>query len=103
MSKMILGSLCLTDILAKAKEKHSAFSRSEKNGKAYMNIVVFENDEPDQYGNHFSVQLGVSKDAPESEKKIYIGNMKYKDQPAKETTNDTSQRPVNTYDDDLPF
>lgn len=97
---MILGSLCLTDILAKAKEKHSAFSRSEKNGKAYMNVVVFQNDEPDQYGNDFSVQLGVSKDAPESEKKIYIGNMKYQASSGRIAQSTVKQTSV---DDDLPF
>lgn len=74
---MITGSLCLTDIIAKAKEGHSAFSKSEKNGKIYFNILQWENDEPDQYNNNFSVQLNPKKDAPESEKKQYIGNLKY--------------------------
>lgn len=76
MAKMITGSICLTDLIAKAKEGHSAFSKAQ-NGKIYCNILVWENDEPDQYNNNFSVQLNPKKDAPETEKKQYIGNMKY--------------------------
>lgn len=97
---MILGSLCLTDIMAKAKEAHSAFSRSEKTGKAYFNVVVFQNDEPDQFGNDFSIQLGVKQDAPESEKKIYIGNMKYQNSSGRIAQSTVRQ---NSADDDLPF
>jgi hypothetical protein len=75
MGKMITGSICLTDLFAKAKEGHSAFSKA-KNGKLYCNILVWENDTPDQYGNDFSIQLNPKKDASEAEKKQYIGNMK---------------------------
>lgn len=81
MSKMHTGSLCLSEIIAKAKEGHSAFSKAA-NGKIYFNVLVWENDTPDQYGNHFSVQLNAKKDAPETEKKQYIGNLKYLDQAA---------------------
>lgn len=101
MSKMITGSLCLTDILAKAKEGHSAFSRSEKNGKIYFNILQWENDEPDQFNNNFSVQLNPKKDAPETEKKQYIGNLKYV------SSNVAAVQPVDLPSDDemekLPF
>jgi len=86
---MITGSLCLTDILAKAKEGHSAFSKAQ-NGKIYFNTLVWENDTPDKYGNHFSVQLNPKKDAPETEKKQYIGNMKVPDQ---------AGAPINTAED----
>lgn len=73
---MITGSLCLTEILEKAKAGHSAFTKAQ-NGKVYFNILVWENDEPDKFNNNFSVQLNASKDAPETEKKQYIGNMKH--------------------------
>lgn len=72
---MITGSLNLTKILAKAKEKHTAFSKAE-NGDIYMNLLVWENDEKDKYGNNFSVQLNPKKGAADSEKKQYIGNLK---------------------------
>lgn len=64
-------------MIAKAKEGHSAFSKSEKNGKIYCNILVWENDEPDKFNNNHSVQLNASKDAAADQKGIYIGNMKF--------------------------
>lgn len=73
---MITGSICLTDIGNAVKAGHSAITKGN-NGKTYCNILVWENDEPDQYNNNFSVQLNAKKDAPESEKKQYVGNMKY--------------------------
>lgn len=76
MSKMITGSICLTDIIDKAKQGHSAFNKAH-NGKVYCNILVWENDEPDKFNNNFSVQLNPKKDADESEKKQYVGNMKF--------------------------
>lgn len=76
MGKMITGSIDLTKILEAARNKHSAFKKAD-NGHIYMNALIWENDEPDKYGNNFSVQLNASKEAPESEKKNYIGNLKY--------------------------
>ena len=76
MSKMITGSMCLNDILDHARAKHSAFRKAE-NGKIYFNILVWQNDEPDQFNNNFSMQLNPVKDAPDTEKKKYIGNMKF--------------------------
>lgn len=76
MARMITGSLDLNHILELAKAKHSAFSKAA-NGKIYFNILVWENDEPDKFNNNFSVQLNAAKDAPETEKKQYIGNMKF--------------------------
>jgi len=75
MSKMITGSLNLTKILDKAKEKHSAFAKAD-NGDIYMNLLIWENDEKDKYGNDFSVQLNPKKDAADTEKKQYVGNLK---------------------------
>ena len=75
MGKMITGTLSLTKLLEKAKEGNSSFWKS-KTGEIKVNILVWENDTPDQYGNDFSVQLNPKKDAPEAEKKQYIGNMK---------------------------
>lgn len=74
---MITGSIDLTKLIEKAKEKHSAFSKAESNGHVYVNILVWENDEPDKFNNNFSVQLNAAKDADESQKKQYIGNLKY--------------------------
>ena len=50
-----------------------------KNGK-YIDILIFENDEPDQYGNTHNIQLSRSKEERASNaKKIYLGNGKWLD------------------------
>ena len=58
MGKMITGSIDLTKILEAAKAKHSAFSKAESNGHIYMNVLIWENDEPDKFQNNFSFQIG---------------------------------------------
>lgn len=96
MSKPTLSSMCLTDILEYAKQKHSAFSKSEKNGKIYFSFLTWNNDEPDKFGNDVSHQLNAKKDS--QDKKHYIGNGKF----AK-----TQEQPINESDipepEDLPF
>lgn len=101
MSRLISGSLCLSEILEQAKARHSAFSKAE-NGKIYFNIKIWENDEPDKFGNDFGIQLNPKKDAPESEDKKYIGNakrVKAKD-PQPLFNEDVANIPSS---DDLPF
>ena len=64
MSKLLTGSIELTKI-DKAKIV-------EKNGRKWLNIAVWINDNKDQYGNIASIQISSKKDEP----KIYIGNLK---------------------------
>lgn len=78
MGRMITGSIDLTKLLEQARLQHSAFKKAD-NGHIYINVLVWENDQPDKFGNNFSVQLNAKKDAPDTEKKIYIGNMKYQE------------------------
>jgi len=95
MSKLYNGSICLSDI---PKEK---VTTSEKNGKKYLNINVWVNDELDQYGNIGSIQLSQSKAEREAgEKKVYIGNIK---QPQAATTPQNAAPVTNAVVDDLPF
>lgn len=71
MATLLTGSICLTDI---PKEK---ITTSERNGKKYLNITVWLNDEPDTYGNHASIQVSQTKEEREGgAKKAYIGNLK---------------------------
>lgn len=71
MAKFLTGSICLSDI---AKEK---VTTSEKNGKKYLNVVLYINDQEDKYGNIASLQVGQTKEERErNEKKVYIGNFK---------------------------
>jgi hypothetical protein len=95
MSKLYNGSICLSDI---PKEK---VTTSEKNGKKYLNINVWVNDELDQYGNIGSIQLSQSKAEREAgEKKVYIGNIK---QPQAAITPQNASPVNNAVVDDLPF
>lgn len=72
------GSMCLNDIYDALNAKHSAFSKSEKNGKVYFNVKGWFSVEPDKIGQNLSILVNSRKDAPEEEKKknLYIGNMK---------------------------
>ena len=114
------GSINLTDLIEKAKQGHPAFSKSEKNGKVYVNINVWLNEKEDEYKNIMGIQLQKGKDAPKEEKAFYIGNCKkseYKgpaalnnddisglDVPDVQVRSSNSQQAsANTTGDDLPF
>lgn len=63
-----------------------------KNGK-YIDLVIWFNEEPDQYGNNFSIQQRTSGD----EKKIYLGNGKFY------VPKEVKEEPPETTNSDLPF
>lgn len=98
MSKLFYGSICLTDILDKAKQKHEAFSKA-KNGKIYVDISVWLNDEPDKYGNVMSVQVN----AKEKGNRLYIGNLKPAEPKAPEPLTDDDATELEDLSNDLPF
>lgn len=98
MSKLFTGSICLTDLIESAKKSHSAFSKSQKNGKVYVNIILWENDEADKYGNTHALQLSSTKDKRESEGKVYIGNAK----PVEPNPVTNSDLPNNDWDSNIP-
>jgi len=61
---MIKLSICLSDL---PKEKIT----TAKNGKKYINLVMWENREVDKFGNTHSIQVNKKdKDEPT----IYVGN-----------------------------
>jgi hypothetical protein len=94
MSTFYNGSICLSDI---PKEKIT----EGKNGKKYLNITLWVNDTPDQYGNIGSVQVSQTKDQREAgEKKQYIGNFKQPNAASTPTPTATASTPVL---EDLPF
>lgn len=102
MNKLYLGSICLTDLINKAKEKHSAFNKATKNDKIYANILLWENEEPDKYGNVISIQLSSSKEMQGHEIKTYIGNAKPFEKKEPEPLNDNDVNDISDVDD-LPF
>jgi len=85
------GSLDVSVIVQLMNAGHSAFSKSEKNGHIYMNIVQWINEEENQFGHISSIQPSSAKNASDMEremyKKTYIGNMRLA-KPEPPTTDD---------------
>lgn len=101
MSQLFTGSICLSDLIEKAKGQHSAFTKAN-NGKIYTNLLIWQNDEPDKYGNTLSFQLNSSKEKKDSEGKVYVGNgkkMEAKEPQPLSSSDIQNLEPL----DDLPF
>jgi hypothetical protein len=62
MSQLINASLDLSLIIEMAHKRHSAFNVGKQNGKTYVNVQIWINDEPDKFGDHASIQLNSAKD-----------------------------------------
>lgn len=70
MSQLYVGSICVSDI-------PEAKLVTGLNGKKYLNITIWVNDNPDKYENIGSIHVSQSKDERErSERRSYIGNFK---------------------------
>ncbi|SEA59627.1 hypothetical protein SAMN05192529_13151 [Arachidicoccus rhizosphaerae] len=90
MSQFLYGSICLEDVfgnLIQRGQDGSAwinlsalphpFVTGQKNGKHYVPVNLWINDQVDQYGNSASISIGQSKEEREQQiKRTYIGNMK---------------------------
>jgi len=98
MSKLLYGSIDFTKLLELAKAGNKAFSKAD-NGKIYLNLNVWINDEKDNYGNDASMQTSF-KDAAK-EDKIYFGNLKISEKKENEPIPENSSEIPN--DSDLPF
>jgi len=88
MSKLITASIDVTKI------QKALLYQGEKG--LYLKLSIWQNDEPDKFGNDFSIQQTTGKDEP----KIFLGNGKFyvpKTEPEK--------KPAKTDDDErnLPF
>jgi hypothetical protein len=71
MNTIYTGSICLSDI------DKSKIAKSDKNGKLYLSVDIWLNEQPDNYGNIGSINVRQSKEEREAkEKKVYIGNFK---------------------------
>lgn len=92
MSQTLLGSICLTDV---PTEK---VTTSEKNGKEYLSVVIFVNDEVDKYNNIASMAVSQSKEEREAKTKAkYIGNFKDSKSIVR------ASAPTETSEEPLPF
>ena len=98
MSKLLFGSLDFSKLLELAKAGNKAFSKAA-NGKIYLNLNVWINDEKDNYANDASIQT-TFKDSTKEEK-IYFGTLKISEQkPPEPLAENSAEIPDET---DLPF
>lgn len=96
-NRLFLGSICLTELNEQAKKGNPAFSRAE-NGKIYVSVNLWHNEEPDQYENVAQLQLSKPKDS--KEKTVYVGNFKL---PKKKEPEPITSADLINEEDDLPF
>lgn len=89
---MITLNICLSDL---PKDK---ITTSEKNGKKYINLILWENKEPDKFGNTHNIT--VSKPKESTEPTVYVGNGK---EFGKLTTSAPAPTTSTSDSDDLPF
>ncbi len=73
MAQSFYGSIDFTKLIEKAKAGDKAFTKTE-NGKIYLNVRVWVNDEQDNYGNIASFQSNFK--GAQKEDKFYFGNLK---------------------------
>jgi len=90
------GSIDFSKLVEMAKAGNKAFTKNE-NGKIYLNVKVWVNDELDKYGNVASFQSAFK--GAEKEDKFYFGNLK-ESTPIEEKVEATD---VNIDISDLPF
>lgn len=70
MAVLLIGGINLSKI---PKDKIS----EDKNGNKWLNVAVWVNDTPDQYGNIGSVQVQQTFEERDNKApKLYIGNLK---------------------------
>lgn len=104
---MIIGSIDLNKVdKSRIVTINKKTGQPFENGAKYLNIVVWINDEIDQYGNIASIQEGISKEERESGLKgVYIGNLKNVQGQNTNQNNNTSSDVSKNDDDenDLPF
>lgn len=103
-SKLFSGTICITDIVQKLKDGHSAFVKVESNGKIYCNVLLWENSTLDKYNNSHSLQLNSKKENKDSEGKVYVGNFKPIERKASSSSKVSNTDVSNLISDtDLPF
>lgn len=89
------GSIDFSKLMEQAKTGHKAFSKSD-NGKIYLNVRVWVNDELDKFGNCASFQSNFK--GATKEDRFYFGNLK---------ESENIEQPVASSDipdvNDLPF
>lgn len=75
MSMLINASIDMTLLVEMVHKRHSAFNIG-KNGKTYVNVQIWVNDEPDKFGEHASIQLNSAKDMGDKDQLLHPINPK---------------------------
>lgn len=98
MAQSFYGSIDYDKLLEALKSGKIKTHKTDQ-GKRYVNLNIWVNDEADQYGNHASVSLPLKDEYQEEKNKaVYVGNLK------KNTPKITEATPQDfNDDDDLPF
>ena len=86
--------------LLQQNANHSAFTK-HANGRMYVNLTIWENEEVDKFGNNVSLQVNSKKEQRDAEGKHYVGNGK-KSGSAPQQAAAPGQTPVET-STELPF
>ena len=73
MAQSFYGSIDFTKLVEQVKAGNKAFTKTE-NGKIYLNVRVWVNDETDKFGNIASLQSNFK--GAQKEDKFYFGNLK---------------------------
>ena len=102
MSQNYYGSINYTELLKNLKEGKIKTHKTEK-GVIYVNVNVFINDEPNQYGDIASISAPLKDEFKTEENrkkisKVFIGNLK-----KSESTITEVKAADFPDDDDLPF
>jgi|SRR5690606_27161831 len=106
MARMLIGSIDLNKIDKNKIVTTDKNGNPFDNGAKYLNVVVWVNDENDQYGNIASIQESISKEERESGvKATYIGNLKDLQTQSTNQEASTNSKPQGSgvKDDDLGF
>jgi hypothetical protein len=102
--RMLVGSIDLTKI------EKSKIITQDKNGKTfesgskYLNLVVWINEDEDEYGNIASIQVSNSKEERDAgSKSVYLGNLKQLESKKDDVPSDSAPTDNGSVEDDLPF
>jgi len=99
MAQLINASIDFAELIAKAKAGHSAFTRGKKNGKPYVALTIWVNEETDKFGNDVAIQLNSSKEGNATEGIVYVGHGRTGGRKIKKSDAVANE----PYLDDLPF
>ena len=96
MNKFLTGGINLSKIPKEA-------ITTDKNGNKWLNITVWLNENPDQYGNSGSIQINQTKEQRDAkDPKVYIGNLKAPEK-KQEQVFVSGSTVAQDYNSDLPF